>query len=536
MLIPIIDLFAGPGGLGEGFSSLRDGTGHPVFKIALSIEMEENARKTLRLRSFFRQFAYRNKAVPDDYYRYIRNEITEKQLFQNHQEEFALADREAWQAKLGGTEYSITDFDTRISKALQGSKDWVLIGGPPCQAYSLVGRARQTGLGIHADAENADEIKKQLLEKFNKNEKHKLYREYLRIIAKFSPAVFVMENVKGILSAKWKEEPIFPLILSDLKNPGKAVEKYFGPSKYTSSKYVILSFVKPGETLTPLDYVIQSEKFGIPQARHRVILLGIKKNFYRKVKSYLSVLQEVPEVSLESSIGNLPKLRSGISSETDTFEAWQSAIKAVTQESWINELSVDIREEINKIISQPILPYSSRGGRYVSSEGTPIQLSWERDVRLDGVFNHETRTHMPSDIIRYLFASCFCSVNKYSPKLNDFPKALLPAHKNTQKALTDGVFSDRFRVQTANRPATTITSHISKDGHYYIHPDPLQCRSLTVREAARIQTFPDNYFFEGGRTAQYLQVGNAVPPLLARQIAEIVKTLFAGAELSEQCD
>ena len=142
------------------------------------------------------------------------------------------------------------------------------------------------------------------------------------------------------------------------------------------------------------------------------------------------------------------------------------------------------------------------------------------------ICNHESRGHIVEDLYRYLYAACFALVQKKSPLLADFPQELHPKHKSVKDALKGTKFNDRFRVQLKDKPATTIASHISKDGHYYIHPDPCQCRSLSVREAARLQTFPDNYFFEGPRTAQYVQVGNAVPPLLANQIAEVIFDIF----------
>jgi DNA (cytosine-5)-methyltransferase 1 len=158
------------------------------------------------------------------------------------------------------------------------------------------------------------------------------------------------------------------------------------------------------------------------------------------------------------------------------------------------------------------------------SKNNPLH-GWYADPLLKGVCNHISRTHLTQDLMRYMFSSLYAAEYKRFPRLheyNEHSKELLPDHKS---ALT-GKFADRFRVQLPNEPATTITSHISKDGHYFIHYDSEQCRSLTVREAARIQTFPDNYLFCGSRTEQYHQVGNAVPPLLAYQIAQIVIKLI----------
>lgn len=158
---------------------------------------------------------------------------------------------------------------------------------------------------------------------------------------------------------------------------------------------------------------------------------------------------------------------------------------------------------------------------------------WYADRPLRLLTNHESRSHMLPDLVRYLFVACFGQELKFSPRLADFPTCLLPRHKNVDpNNIGAAIFKDRFRVQIAHQPSMTVTSHIAKDGHAFIHPDPMQCRSLTVREAARLQTFPDSYVFLGNRTSQYTQVGNAVPPLLAYQIGEIVGSVLRRAGMA----
>jgi DNA (cytosine-5)-methyltransferase 1 len=187
-----------------------------------------------------------------------------------------------------------------------------------------------------------------------------------------------------------------------------------------------------------------------------------------------------------------------------------------------------VQELIVDTIDQIEVPKVDRGAEYIPGEfGVAYKPEWFVDGRVEGICNHSTREHMPRDLHRYLYASCFAHCHGHSPKLRDFPTDLLPDHGNVHLALNGhGFFADRFRVQVGARCATTITSHMAKDGHGFIHPDPRQCRSLTVREAARLQTFPDNYLFSGPRTQQYVQVGNAVPPLLAQGIARIVWALL----------
>jgi DNA (cytosine-5)-methyltransferase 1 len=510
---PIIDIFAGPGGLGEGFSAFVDNNKHP-FKIALSIEKDATAHKTLLLRSFFRQF--NGSRVPDNYYDFVRGKITLDKLFDLHPEEAKAAKDEAWCTILG-SHVSHAEIDKRIAAALNKSDNWLLIGGPPCQAYSLIGRARNNGIS-------------------ESDPRVYLYREYYRILAKHRPPVFVMENVKGLLSSKLNEEKIFETIIRDLKNPYEGYTSLFGNDlkKEDCPTYRIYSLVKSpavnvlGEEIDdPRDFIIKCEKYGIPQKRHRVILLGIRSDW----KYSPLYLEQKPTVTIETAIGDLPKLRSGLSKGEDTAEHWINTIKnefLSLKNSLSNSPDFDeAMEKMDEVIQKLAVPANGRGKQFIPVTSSPgFAKKWFFDGRLGGISNHESRGHMKEDLLRYLFQSCFAEAYQASAKLEDLPESLLPKHKNVSEAIKKGIFNDRFRVQLKGEPSTTIASHIAKDGHYYIHYDPMQCRALTVREAARLQTFPDNYFFFGPRTSQYTQVGNAVPPLLANQIAAIIYKLF----------
>lgn len=509
--IPVIDLFAGPGGLCEGFSSLIDPSGAKRFSVKVSIEKDAVAHRTLALRALFRFFP-KGKA-PDSYYEYVRGKMT-RENFLNLPEikaAAAQAEKEAKCEELGVTPSATVD--EWIREGLGGSKDWVLIGGPPCQAYSMAGRSR---------------MRKKDPVAFDNDSRHFLYTEYLRIIRDFEPAVFVMENVKGVLSSKQGGTGIFARILADLKCPQEGLS------------YQIRSLVVKGNDLDPKDYVIRAEDYGIPQRRHRVILFGIRSDVAEKTADidknpnrYL-LRKVLPQVTVSQALSGLPSLRSRLSTGVDSDEVW---IKAVQEAplglvGWRSPLRPAIEASMERYTAQARWRHSS-GALFQPmtidfGKMFPKPLKrWYSDPKVGGALQHQARSHMRTDLRRYMFAACYAKSEGYAPTLRDFPPALLPDHVNAKDEVIP--FADRFRVQLADAPASTVVSHIAKDGHYYIHPDPSQCRSMTVREAARLQTFPDNYFFEGNRTEQYWQVGNAVPPLLARKIAQVIYKFMAAA-------
>lgn len=497
MRIPVVDIFAGPGGLGEGFAAFSP-TRRPSlrpFRIAVSAEMDRDAARTLRLRAFFRQFPPGH--APSSYYDYVAGRA-ETPWTAATEAEWRIAGDEARQLTLGEPEHD-GFLHARIREATRKDEPWVLIGGPPCQAYSLVGRARNLGIKGYTP-EN--------------DHRHFLYTHYLQILSDRRPAAFVMENVKGILSSKVGGELMFPRILEDLHQPGRRRGARYRIVPLALSR----SDARSGSSGSA--FVLRAEELGVPQARHRVVLLGIREDLESSGGGLL--VPEDARYGVSTAIAGLPSLRSGVT-DAEVASWWKFARELlIAAAAWSNDRKVEAL--LTRVAGSVRKRDPGMGGRWVpktdTSDVVPQHLrNWLTDARLDGVLNHEVREHMTADLVRYAFASAFALVNGHSPRgSEEFPAALHPRHRNW----TSGKFVDRFKVQISGSPSSTITSHLSKDGHYFIHPDPGQLRSLSVREAARLQTFPDNYFFEGSRGAAFKQVGNAVPPWMARQIAGVV--------------
>lgn len=508
----VVDLFAGPGGLGEGFASLRVGD-HAPFRIGISVEREASAHRTLTLRAFIREYRDRHGCLPAPFIDFHAGRKTEPDWSQADPSVWKLATQEARCLELG-TADATSQIDAAIDRIRGEYDDMILIGGPPCQAYSLVGRARSRGKRDYVPEED---------------HRHYLFREYIRVLRKLQPAAFVMENVKGMLSSTVESRLVFEMLMEDLSSLGTT----------NGHLYELRAIIVDGDQIAlrdithPADFVVRAERFGIPQRRHRVIIVGLRSDVASAADAVATVPVAPGPRSVEEVIGTLPMLRSGISKGQDSQDAWadivgQAALQlgSVTGIGDASKFHKEYMRLFERFSRGTRLPRSSHSlPQGYGTAGDDELMAWLENPKLTAIAQHETRGHMAADLARYLFVSVHGKIRRTSPKTFEFPEMLRPQHRNWDS----GDFADRFRVQLASEPSTTITSHISKDGHYFIHYDPAQCRALTVREAARLQTFPDEYLFLGNRTQQYVQVGNAVPPFLARQIARLLFSTLRAA-------
>jgi len=442
-----IDLFAGCGGLSEGFY-------HAGFDVIAQVEMDRWSCETLVSRHLYH--GLKRKKRQYSYNRYLKEELSREYIFDKYPDLKESISHRVIKATLAEDNIETICEKIETSRNYHGaSKFHVLLGGPPCQPYSPAGRSRDPS-------------------RMENDERHFLYKHYLDILSFLQPDIFVYENVPGLFTAKAEGTRIFHNILEDF-------ESLEPPYEITPPLIHIAE--------NPSGYILNSANFKIPQNRRRLILIGYKKSLESLNPGIKNVFSRIQKQALRNSknhpltvndaIGDLPSVKPGEGSD-----------------GWLAPYNSDIKP-----------------GDY------------QRKVRRGspGILNHRARTHMESDIERYRFFIESCMDGGRGSTLRELMEErpdLLPEHRTLDK------FQDRFKVQWWTRPALTITAHIWRDGHYYIHPDVNQCRSFTVREAARCQSFPDNFKFEGPRSQQFKQVGNAVPPLLARAIAgEILREL-----------
>ena len=419
-----LDLFAGAGGLSEGFT--RAG-----FEPVAHVEMDTAACFTLKTRAAYHWLKKENKL--EIYQRYLKQEITREQFYSE-------IPASVLETVLN---YEISD-DTipsifnDIDHSLQGEKLDLIIGGPPCQAYSLVGRSRSENRMVG-------------------DKRNYLYRLYAEFLKKYEPKYFVFENVLGLLSAK-DEDGTF-----HFDNMRKLFKEYGYSTEFR---------------------ILNASDYGVLQNRKRVILIGCKgenTDFY----------PEIAKTESNCTVGELFQ-------DLPSIQAGSGVVTPVST-----------------------LPYH---GEYLYQSG--IKESAEETVTL-----HQARPNKDQDLEIYRIVATAWNKEKKRVDYTDLPERLR-THRN------DKCFLDRFKVVASDLPcAQTVVAHIAKDGHYFIHPDVEQNRSLTPREAARIQTFPDNYFFESNsgkpsRTLAYKQIGNAVPVCLAYSVAKALMPCFSEANES----
>ncbi len=401
-----IDLFAGAGGLSEGF--IREG-----FQPVAHVEMNQEACDTLKTRLAYHYLQRNNNS--QTYNSYLKNYISRETLWEYIPVSLIESVINAEISKK-----TINNIFLTIDSLINKNKIDLIIGGPPCQAYSLVGRSRDPN-GMKGDKRNF------------------LFRYYAEFLKRYQPKFFVFENVLGLLTA--------------------------GKRRYLNE--MIQLFESVGYSVAE-PTIINAEEYGVLQKRRRVIIIGRKG----KRKFHFPELDKIPNhwQIQKDLFYDLPKLKPGevihISKYTETINEYLK------------------RTEI-------------RNG-------------------IDFVTQHVTRPHNQRDLEIYSIAIDKWVNGHIRLKYSDLPYNL-QTHNNKE------AFLDRFKVVNPDGHSHTLVAHIAKDGHYYIYPDLKQIRSISVREAARIQSFPDDYYFEGGRTAAYKQIGNAVPPLMAVALAKKIK-------------
>lgn len=403
-----IDLFAGAGGLSEGF--VNSG-----FTPIAHIEMDGHACNTLKTRIAYYNLKA-NKQL-DIYYNYLQEKITQEKLY-------SAIPREQLETVVCEKIESLTidAIFEKIDNLKENTEVDLIIGGPPCQAYSLVGRSRDSN-------------------RMKNDTRNYLFKYYADFLKKYKPKYFVFENVTGLLTASNYFEQMRTLFES--KEVGYSIS---------------------WQILDAMDY-------GVLQKRKRVIVIGKKGN---NKFDFPELEKTVNKWKIKSDLfSDLPDLKPG-------------------------------------------------GGEKIMNYKTGLTNYLERFEIRNGVgfvTQHITRPHNERDLSIYKIAIQKWLNNGKRLKYSDLPDHL-KTHNNQES------FLDRFKVVDPDGCSHTVVAHISKDGHYYIYPDFEQIRSLSIREAARIQSFPDDYYFEGGRSAAFRQIGNAVPPLMAKSIAESIKKLL----------
>ncbi|MFY7936960.1 MAG: DNA cytosine methyltransferase [Flavobacterium sp.] len=405
--LKFIDLFAGAGGLSEGF--VRAG-----FTPVAHVEMNKDACDTLRTRTAFHWLKEEGRI--SEYHDYLHGTITRKELWSKIPDHLinSVINTEI-------SEKSLPKIFEQIDEELGNDTVDLVIGGPPCQAYSVAGRVRKD---------------------MTDDPRNHLYKHYVEFLKKYQPKMFVFENVPGILSAN--NGHYLQLIFDAVREAGYELDKK----------------------------VLNAQDFGVLQDRKRVIIIGWKNNLEIEYPKFYKIEQKF-EVA-KDLFSDLPKIKSG-------------------QGEW------------------GVSPYIQDTNDYLKASG--IRNGIEFTTQHISRFNNE------NDLEIYRIA-----VDKWvneGKRLNyaELPPRLIK-HNNTK------TFTNRFQVVNHKGVSHTVVAHICADGHYYIHPDISQNRSITVREAARIQSFPDDYFFESSRTAAFKQIGNAVPVLMAQGIATTIKEMM----------